>query len=568
MSGPPRRCASCAKPVARKTLRFCFDCLPGGPYPPPPCRRCGTSGDYFSAGLCSRCHQYAPQSVDSCRDCHAWGVTRTHKWLCHACIVWRENYPDTGRCRICHQQRHVSRREVCRLCWRQGSDARAATQRERPYKPLDVVAANRNGQQLFLANLGRRRHPRRPRAKPSIKQRLRPVAARQLDLFETLPDTWASRRGLPEPSRTKRSAALDALMVDHAERHGWAASTRKRTRLALRVLATGLVGPTAPIRASDVLALADKGLTVKPVLEMLSAAGLLDDDRVPAIVTWFEHQVTGLPTAMTEELQRWFDVLHLGSKTSPRSRPRADVTIRTRTFWALPVLRAWADSGHQSLREISRVEVVAALPPSGNPRATTVAGLRSIFGTLKAHKVLFTNPMARLAGGEFERRQPLALPVVELRAALEAEDPVRAALAALLAFHGLRHEELRNLKLVDLRDGRLHLDRRTVLLAQPVRQRMGAWLDYRSQRWPNTANPHLFIHLRTASGTGPIGHTWVGRRVGIPARALRDDRILDEVNATDGDIRRICDLFGLGVTAAVRYVDTLDHRGLSQGEDA
>jgi hypothetical protein len=56
--------------------------------------------------------------------------------------------------------------------------------------------------------------------------------------------------------------------------------------------------------------------------------------------------------------------------------------------------------------------------------------------------------------------------------------------------------------------------------------------------------------------------------VGIPVRAFRDDRILDEVNATDGDIRRICDLFGLGVTAALRYVDTLDHPGLRQGEEA
>jgi hypothetical protein len=36
----------------------------------------------------------------------------------------------------------------------------------------------------------------------------------------------------------------------------------------------------------------------------------------------------------------------------------------------------------------------------------------------------------------------------------------------------------------------------------------------------------------------------------------RDDRIVDEVNATGGDIRRIYDLFGLNVNAAIRYVAT------------
>jgi hypothetical protein len=100
-----------------------------------------------------------------------------------------------------------------------------------------------------------------------------------------------------------------------------------------------------------------------------------------------------------------------------------------------------------------------------------------------------------------------------------------------------------------------------VLLAEPVRHRLGAWLDYRNRRWPNTANAHVFIHYRTTTGTGPIGKTWIGRRLGIAAGAIRDDRILDEVNATGGDIRRICDVFGIGVSAAGRYVATLDHPG-------
>jgi hypothetical protein len=44
----------------------------------------------------------------------------------------------------------------------------------------------------------------------------------------------------------------------------------------------------------------------------------------------------------------------------------------------------------------------------------------------------------------------------------------------------------------------------------------------------------------------------------MPVRMLREDRILHEIHATGGDIRRICDLFGLAVSGAVRYLPPLD----------
>ncbi len=50
--------------------------------------------------------------------------------------------------------------------------------------------------------------------------------------------------------------------------------------------------------------------------------------------------------------------------------------------------------------------------------------------------------------------------------------------------------------------------------------------------------------------------------LGLHAQAVREDRILDEVAATDGDVRRICDLFGLSVGAALRYAATADHSRL------
>lgn len=40
---------------------------------------------------------------------------------------------------------------------------------------------------------------------------------------------------------------------------------------------------------------------------------------------------------------------------------------------------------------------------------------------------------------------------------------------------------------------------------------------------------------------------------------MREDRILDEVHATSGDVRRLMDLFGLTAKGAQRYTATLSH---------
>ena len=160
--------------------------------------------------------------------------------------------------------------------------------------------------------------------------------------------------------------------------------------------------------------------------------------------------------------------------------------------------------------------------------------------------------------------QPLPLDTAVIRDALNSTNPARAAMAALVAFHGLATADLRRLQLTDIRDGRLHLDRRAILLAQPVRDRLAAYLEYRNNRWPTTNNAHLFIHFRTAYRTEPVGKRWIKLTIDLPGgtRALRTDRILNEAHATGGDARRICDLFGIGISAASRYTATVDHPDL------
>jgi hypothetical protein len=60
-----------------------------------------------------------------------------------------------------------------------------------------------------------------------------------------------------------------------------------------------------------------------------------------------------------------------------------------------------------------------------------------------------------------------------------------------------------------------------------------------------------------------VGVHWLHLKLGSSVRAIREDRILDEAHASAGDLRRLCDLFGLSVKAAERYTTTLDHPGLT-----
>jgi hypothetical protein len=569
----PKPCIGCRDRVvawSKPRVDYCYRCLPGGPFEPPACRRCGgaTGYEYYSQGLCAGCHPAAPQRMDACRDCHAWGVIRKHKWLCWRCRSWRRRLP-RGTCRICRRDDlPVSPDQACNLCDRQMVINLGTTLEE----------SNAHGQQLYLANIawpstrtryGNVRRPNKPSTQPRPSDRadnlntieFSPVDQTQLALFDMPRDLATAQANglftseqLPDPPHQQMAAFLDAAVLDHARRHGWAKSTIHRTRRSMRVLQLMQDTPGAMLLASDAMALQQIGLTAIPVIDVATAAGVMLDDRQAAIHAWFATTIAHLPEQMRTELTQWFDVMLHGSTTPPRRRPREQQTIRLYLRWAMPALTTWARQGHPSLREITAADVRAVLPPSGNPRSTMGAGLRSILTLLKARKVLFVNPIARIRTGSHERRDPLPAHADKIRESLLSPDPACAALTALATFHGLRAGELRHMQLTDLADGRLQVGERSVLLAEPVRVRLGAWLDYRNRRWPNGANPHLFLNHRNSSRTTPIGGRWLTLATGIPIHVLREDRILHEARATGGDVRRICDLFGLTVEAALRYL--------------
>lgn len=153
---------------------------------------------------------------------------------------------------------------------------------------------------------------------------------------------------------------------------------------------------------------------------------------------------------------------------------------------------------------------------------------------------------------------PLPLDSGVIRTALNSPDPASALAVALVAFHALTVGELRALQLTDIADGRLTIDDRSIPLAGPVLPRLAAWLDHRAATWPATINPHLFINRRTGPRFTPVSRSFPLSHVSVASQTLREDRILDEVRATGGDIRRICELFDLSVDAAMRYTRVLE----------
>lgn len=584
MTGRPHRCQVCGvRPPAMREVPFCFQCWPGGPVTPPPCRKCGSTQDYYTSGLCARCHTHAPGErspvwrlpgplapptvvVDSCPDCYAWGVTRTYGWLCSACSSWRETHRNVDACRTCGHRVALDENGSCRLC-RKTRSLLAHELGHRTGK-VEIAEANRRGQQLFFAGMWHREgHGTRPYIKKTIPpdmSLLRPVGHQQL-VFWDLPRDLESglRNGFPPPPDPAREAAWRQFVREFADEHGWGINVTERTQRVIRMLQGMQDTPGAAIRASDVLPMSSIRHPVRPVLDVLAAAGMLADDRVPAVVRWFTVQISTLPEEMRQELTVWFDIARNGSATPPRFRPRSERTVRSQLSFALPTLRCWARE-HASLREIGRDDVLAALPPSGSSRSCTLQGLRSIFRVLKARQLTFVNPTARISVPTPHPQAPAPIDLSALRAALDSQDPTCAALAALLAFHAIRIWQLCALHLTDLRDGRLHVEGRVIPLAVPVRLRLSAYLTCRQRSWPNTANPHLFIHYRNANTTRPVTPWWIRKRLGISAQAIRQDRILDEAHASSGDVRLICDLFGLSVAGAYRYTATVDHPSVSQ----
>ncbi|MEU0656906.1 hypothetical protein ABZ485_32375 [Streptomyces albogriseolus] len=454
---------------------------------------------------------------------------------------------------------------MCRLCRKQAARTRGSHART----AFDEVA--RGGQQLFIADLFSSRH-RGAAITPPAASALRPgpvppPAYRQLPLFASA-RTLGGRggfRGLAERADPQLAAWVERFTTERAARYGWSRDLTWRVRTGVNIVLGFLTAPGAAVTADDLAVLTEANLPHAHVTDIIEAAGLLaDDDRVPTLTAWAASRITALPAPMAGEVWAWYAVMRDGHTTMPRRRPRSETTIRLHLSWSLPALTRWAAEGKTSLREITPADVRAALPAAGAARNQMGQGLRSLFRVLKAHRRVFTNPASIIKTAHPDPTIPMPLRVDHIHHALTSTDPAQALLCALLAFHALSAHQLQHLKLTDLHGPRLHLDDRTITLADPVRERLAAYLGHRRRHWPATANPHLFVHFRSATTMAHVGHRWINLHLGphLTCRALRNDRLLHEATTTGGDAKRLSDLFGISTRTAQRFTTTLTHPDL------
>lgn len=577
-ASPPAWCVVCrAERVAwtKPRVDFCYGCLPGGPLIPPPCVGCG-SDRYFNNGLCVACHPRGPLHIETCLGCLAWGVSRKHRSLCWTCRWWKAHYA-TGDCICCGRHTIISERRACRLCFEQ------ARLRQQPGRAVDLADATPFGQQLFLANVQNTRHTLRSRVEPPAG---RPSRAKDEHLKRVLPRLASVAHGqrfsaVPWNQLTLFASELDASAVialattvdtallrycdevirDHANLHGWSNKQTNDVRRSLRLVQVLQHSPNAKINASDVLQIPSlrENVSAQSTLDILAKAGLLIDDRTSPAERYFNTQVDGLPATMASQLRVWFEIMINGSTLTPRRHPRDPETAKLHIRAIAPIARRWASQGHHSFAEIDRDHILDVLPQSGPRRHTVEQGLRSLFRVLKGRKLVFVDPIRAMPVTDTNVTVPLPVDTDTIRAALNSPDAASALTVAFVAFHALTVGELRALQLTDIADGRLTIGDRTIPLAGPVIPRLAAWLDHRAATWPATINPHLFINRRTGPRLTPVSRTFPLSHVSLAAQTLREDRILDEVRATGGDIRRICELFNIAVDTAMRYTSTLDH---------
>lgn len=499
----------------------------------------------------------------SCEQCFGWGVLRGR--LCRGCEAFHRQYP-IGTCLTCRRPAVPVREGVCRLCRKQaaliaGPDNKFA---------VDYSVAAVTGQQLFFADLPTSNRTRRPTA-PA-----RPPAPPEhvLAAVTTPTPAGAQQQLLCDPPRDCRHASsLDLprdpefldLAVRHAEllaeHQGWPPRTLQQVRRGLRMLAS-CHDPGEPIKASTVTGMSSAGIPAVRVLDVLTAAGdgIVLQDRPDSLTVWIDAQFKDLPTQIREELQAWIDVLRQGT---PRRRARPRRTTFARLAGIRPFLLETAVH-YSTLRQVTADDVTGWLDGRKH-QANDASALRDLFRTLKSKRLVFTNPTARVRVGKPNQTTPnrLTPETLQMIGRAAAQNPALRVVLALVGVHALGPRQVRLLRLehLDLPNSRLDIGGATRTMDPFTADAISGYLTHRHTRWPRTSNPHLLVTRRTAHDQAAVSEFWLGsllRHLPVTLRQLREDRILEEAQATEADPLHLSAMFGLGAQAGLRYTLAVD----------
>jgi hypothetical protein len=387
-----------------------------------------------------------------------------------------------------------------------------------------------------------------------------------------LPQAAAARAGArrgpgPEQRATPRLAArtrehpgLQAALLAYGQARGWSPDTLRRVRHSLVAVLASQPTPsaTSPLDAAVVRQfLIDRHLTALRVTEFLTDQDLVTNDQHATFDRWLARRLERLPAQVRAEVQTWTEVLR-GRGPRP-ARPRKAATIQGYLRALEPALAAWS-ARYPSLRQVTSDDIDDQLEAfTGPTRKLVAAAMRSLFRTLKARRVVFTNPTTGL---EVHREAPppaLGLDPTRRAGLLDQLHRPDGRLVVLLAgVHALRPHQIRVLALadVDVAAGTLLAGGRPRRLDGLTHQALRAWLELRRARWPGSANPYLLVNQSTAGGLAPVtrGHVQkVFQQLGLTAQDLRTDRLLAEVHATGGDPLKLTEFFGITEPTAIRY---------------
>jgi integrase len=490
--------------------------------------------------------------VGSCPLCWSWGLSYGSRSYCRGCYDFVRRYPP-AQCAGCLRVIAVKKGH-CRLCWLQAGIAAAGKPRitaadfvPMPCWQLSLTGMNR------LGNTG-------PAADPT---------ATTTEGAGSTGWTQLEVRGPGESryfdaqhwvvSKIEGEALTRAWgIAGHlAETRGWKPRTVLETRRALAVVLVDHAPGDLIAWSSLSPALHSRDLSVTRTTEILALAGLLDDDRVASFTILKRDRLALLPKPMATDVEAWLQVRGEGG---PRNVPRDEHTVRMNLNRVHPLLLQWAGQGYVHLREVTATDVVTATESlSSTSRRQTLTALRSLFGHCKKTGTIFNNPTRGIRDGQ----RPLIIvqplqPAEINQAVAAATTPAARLTIALAAVHAARPRTIRELHLddIDLGNRRLTINNTVRPLDDLTHGLLLAWLEYRTRRWPGTANPHLIINQQTAMTTRAVSENWLTntcRGLTATLEALRVDRQLDEALTHDGDPLHLAALFGLDESTAIRY---------------
>jgi hypothetical protein len=368
------------------------------------------------------------------------------------------------------------------------------------------------------------------------------------------------------PALTPAAERLLAELRDVIRDQQWESGPATSTRRTLTILLSWL-GAEAPVREADLQDLAQtrEHLSARRATHFLEAHGLLIPDtelRRDTHERRLEKDLAELPETIARELGIWIKAVRGEGRWEHDGRSFRSIL---RYYQVVsPVLDRWIAEGVESLREISRDDITAAIASrKGTPARAIHIVLRNVFKALRQERVIFLDPTRGLVFSGIETVPP-SVRSDQLASLLgHARNVFERFVIFLVCVHALNGTDLRGLHLADLdlprerlvvrRPGRRHV----IYLDELTYQCASDWIKERHRRWPATLNPHLLINRWTAADSRPaiswatIGKVFKG--TGLSMQALRQDRILHEAFETEDPIHLIR-LFGINDTTAMRYI--------------